>query len=409
MEDFKSVSASINNKNYSELIRRENPLYDDNSKIRSPFERDYTRILHCSAYRRLKHKTQVFYNVGSDHICTRMEHVLHVESVSYTIAKRLNLNEELTKAIAIAHDLGHAPFGHYGEKIISKIAKENNLEEFWHEKNGIYFADYIELLPNHDNEYQNLNLTYATRDGIVSHCGEIDNSRALPRKEFIDLHKDFDCAGKYNAITYEGCVVKLSDKIAYVGRDIEDALNLGFLNNEDILELKKIVQLNKGSAINTSTIIGEIIADVCQNSSIKNGICTSLEMETKLAKIKNFNYERIYSSKRFNSFKEYASLIINQIFSVLLEYYNGKETFKNIKQNANLYPTLLKEFLSYLCKYVDIDILPNELKDDYIKYKNVKIYKDLQDKKLYVQAILNYIAGMTDRYAVECFEELIKF
>lgn len=409
MQSLKKGAIVPTNTNYASLIKRETSLYNDNSKIRSPFERDYTRVLHSTAYRRLKHKTQVFYNVDSDHICTRMEHVLHVESVSYTIAKKLGLNEELTKAIAIAHDLGHAPFGHHGEQIISDIAKEHLNESFWHEKNGLYFADFIELLPNHENKYQNLNLTYAVRDGIISHCGEVDNCAVKPRTELIDLQKDFCTAGKFNPITLEGCVVKLADKIAYVGRDIEDALNLRFLSQEDVLELKNIVKLKKGSAINTSTIIGEMIGDICKNSSLEKGICLSQVTGEKLSKIKKFNYQKIYSSKRFNAFKEYSKLIINQIFNTLLEFYSGKDTLKNLKQNQNLYPTLIKEFYYYLCKYVNAEILLKEDKKYFKDYINIKIYQNLQNKQIYIKAILDYISGMTDRYAVDTFSELIKY
>ena len=124
-KQFASVAMSEKHKNWERITQRENELYSRLDDIRSPFARDYTRILHSLAYRRLKHKTQVFYNAaGNDHICTRMEHVLHVESVSNTIARQLGLNEELTKAIAMAHDLGHAPFGHQGEKIIRKLTKQ---------------------------------------------------------------------------------------------------------------------------------------------------------------------------------------------------------------------------------------------------------------------------------------------
>ena len=328
MEDFKIVSATEQNKNYNKLINRKTMLYDDNSQIRSPFERDYTRILHSTAYRRLKHKTQVFYNVESDHVCTRMEHVLHVESVSYTLAKRLNLNEELTRAIATAHDLGHAPFGHHGEDIIKKLSKKYLDKSFWHEQNGLYFADQIELLPNHFNEYENLNLTYAVRDGIISHCGEVDNCSVKPRQNFIDLETDFVSPGKYNAITYEGCVVKLADKIAYVGRDIEDALSLGFLSVDDLKRLREIVNLKTGE-INTSTIIGEMIGDICLNSSIEKGICLSSEKAEMLTKIKAFNYKYIYSNNKFEAFKKYSELVIEQIFECLLNYYKGEESLQN--------------------------------------------------------------------------------
>lgn len=115
---FEGFAATPNSANWEQLTTRQSELYSRPDDIRSPFARDYTRILHSMAYRRLKHKTQVFFNIGNDHICTRMEHVSHVESVSSTIARRLGLNEELTKAISTGHDLGHAPFGHQGEAII---------------------------------------------------------------------------------------------------------------------------------------------------------------------------------------------------------------------------------------------------------------------------------------------------
>ena len=149
----------------------------------------------------------------------------------------------------MAHDLGHAPFGHHGERIIGKLYnKYLNGETFWHEKNGLYLADKIELLPDHENVYRNLNLTYAVRDGIVSHCGEVDENGVKPREELIDLN-EFTTPGKYQPATYEGCVVKLSDKIAYVGRDIEDALNLGFLSPASVAKLQKIVGLKNGEAV----------------------------------------------------------------------------------------------------------------------------------------------------------------
>lgn len=111
-------------------------MYDRTNDIWSEFERDYTRIIHSNSYRRLKHKTQVFFSPENDHICTRIEHVTHVESISYSIANYLELNTELTKAIAVSHDLGHSPFGHSGEKILSELSKRDLGIPFWHEKNG---------------------------------------------------------------------------------------------------------------------------------------------------------------------------------------------------------------------------------------------------------------------------------
>ena len=122
MKKFENVSANSNHPNWEKMIFRKNKLYDRNNDIRDDFQRDYTRIIHCNAYKRLKHKTQVFFSPENDHICTRSEHVTSVESISYTIAKYLGLNTELTKAISVSHDIGHSPFGHEGEKVLSKIS-----------------------------------------------------------------------------------------------------------------------------------------------------------------------------------------------------------------------------------------------------------------------------------------------
>ena len=304
---FKSVAATDKNNNWDKLIVRNGELYSRKDEVRSLFERDYTRILHSLAYRRLKHKTQVFYNIDNDHICTRMEHVAHVDSVSATIAKNLGLNYELTKAIAIGHDLGHAPFGHSGEKVISELSEEHLGIKFWHEKNGLRFVDEIELLEDDYRDYANLNLTYAVRDGIISHCGEVDENGLKPREEFIDLN-DFNEPGEFQPITWEGCVVKISDKIAYVGRDIEDAICLGFLNKDLETRLKMMARIHDQKAINTTVIMHNLIVDICENSSPGAGICLSDRYLKQLKEIKDFNYEYIYKHKRldaFNDYKEY--------------------------------------------------------------------------------------------------------
>mgnify|MGYP002798613024 CR=1 FL=1 len=406
---FKEVAATSLNKNYEKLIKREKELFQSPNEIRQPFARDYTRILHSTAYRRLKHKTQVFYNIESDHICTRMEHVLHVESVSYTIAKTLELNDELTHAIAMGHDLGHAPFGHYGESVINKLSKQYLGKNFWHERNGLYFVDNIELLPDHSDNFQNLNLTYAVRDGIISHCGERDINSLRPRNEFIDL-QDFTTPGQYNPVTYEGCVVKIADKIAYIGRDIEDAISLGFLSENSLKELSKIVKLDDNSSvINTSTIMGNMIRDICKNSSVEKGICLSEEMSDILNKIKQFNYIHIYGNKRFEPFKKYAELIINEIFNTLLDCYDNGDIFGGLEKKEKFCKYLIGEFRDYLIKYCETCVLPKQYQEKAQRFKNKKIYEKLQTKELYIQAIIDYIAGMTDRYAVKTFNDLITY
>ena len=221
---FKDFAISENNPKWQESVQRLAPLLQKQFDIRSPFDRDITRIIHSSAYRRLKHKTQVFFATNNDHICTRIEHVNHVASISKTISKALGLNVSLAEAIALGHDLGHSPFGHHGERIIEKIMEKHGFQKkFWHENNSLRFVDVIETLPNYSGFKENLNLTYAVRDGIVCHCGEVNENCIKPRNEAIDLN--LIEKGKQMPYTYEGCVVKISDKVAYLGRDIEDAYN----------------------------------------------------------------------------------------------------------------------------------------------------------------------------------------
>ena len=302
---FKKVAATAQNNKYKKLIERENELYKRASDIRSEFARDFTRILHSTAYSRLKHKTQVFFNIDNDHICTRMEHVQHVESVSSTIATYIGLDSELTRAIAMGHDLGHAPFGHCGEEIINEIMNRKIFisttpqKHFWHEKNGVRFVDKIELLKNKDDIYTNLKLTYAVRDGIISHCGEIDENGIKPRDDFLDLEKQFTEPNKYNPITWEGCVVKFADKIAYLGRDIDDAQRLNFLNETTLKELElEPMKIDSNMHINSTVFMHDLIIEVCNNSSPEMGICLSEEGYRNLEKIKEFNYDHIYNNDR---------------------------------------------------------------------------------------------------------------
>lgn len=326
---FAEVAATPENLKWNQLIERPSELYTRSDDVRSPFARDYTRILHSNAYRRLKHKTQVFYNIDNDHICTRMEHVAHVELVSNTIASNLGLNTELTKAIAMEHDLGHAPFGHHGETIITALIHKyiSEDESFWYEKNGLHFVDDVELLS--DNYNNQINLTYAVRDGIISHCGEVDENGLKPREEHIVLEQEFQKAGLFQPFTWEGCIVKLSDKIAYVGRDIEDAIQLGFLDDTAQNLLKEMAQANDEEAINTTVIMHNLIIDVCNNSTPDKGICLSEKFLNQLKTIKDFNYKYIYNNKRFNAFKAYSDLVLTQIFDVIYNAYAEKIYLKN--------------------------------------------------------------------------------
>lgn len=405
---FHLVATTDKNPKWKELIKREKELYSRADDIRSPFARDYTRILHSMAYRRLKHKTQVFFNINNDHICTRMEHVNHVESVSSTIAKELGLNEELTKAISIGHDLGHAPFGHHGEKVLSKFSEKYLHKKFWHEQNGLRFVDNIELLEDNYRFNKNLDLTYAVRDGIISHCGEVDQNGLRPRDELIDL-KLFTQAGQYQPATWEGCVVKLSDKIAYVGRDIEDAINLGFLDASAQEKLLKMARLYDQKVMNTTVIMHNMIIDICNSSSPENGIALSQTFLEQINEIKKFNYTHIYGNKRLKPYMHYSELIITEIFTVLLDCYDEKHTFSALDTQLQYSPILLGSFKKWLCRYCESDFIPNNYIDRDRVYDNEKIYGRLENKKVYVQAIIDYISGMSDHFAIDVFNELITY
>ena len=405
---FADTAAVPGSPNWDKLISRRTPLYERPVDVRSPFARDYTRILHSLAYRRLKHKTQVFFNIDNDHICTRMEHVAHVESVSSTIAKYLGLNDELTKAISIGHDLGHTPFGHQGETIIEALTKKYLDEDFWHEKNGLRFVDKVELLEDTYKKSQNLNLTYAVRDGIISHCGEVDENGIKPRSEFIHP-ESFQKAGQFQPITWEGCVVKFADKIAYIGRDIEDAERLGLLDKaaEDIL--LDMARQTDQNALNTTVIIHNMIIDICENSSPESGIRLSLKFLKQLNDLKAFNYEQIYNHPRLKPFKSYAEMIISEIFGILLELYDGKYTIYTMDKIEKFYHLLHKSFKKWLSRYCTISIVPQEYEQLSLSCENEKIYGSLDTEQEYIQAILDYIAGMTDRFAIKIFTELITY
>lgn len=393
---FKECSANKDNPKWKNMIKREKEIYKRENDIRSEFERDYTRLLHCNAYRRLKHKTQVFFSPENDHICTRIEHVMHVESVSYTIAKYLGLNTELTRAIATGHDIGHSPFGHAGERILSEISKGDIGEPFWHERNGLEYVDKIELLEDTNTSKQNLNLTYAVRDGIVSHCGEIDENGLKPREEYINLN-EYLYPNQYAPYTWEGCVVKISDKISYLGRDIEDAITLGILD-EKLEELYRILQSKQ--VINNTVIIHYLIQDLCKNSSVEKGLCFSNETFNLLKDIKAFNYKNIYFANKIKPSGRFFNIVLNEIYFTLKSIYDGENTLKNMSNMKKMYPDVVGNFQQWLESYWDSD--RNE------SNKNDVIF-NINDKRDFCKAIIYYISGMTDNFAQDTYNKIIGF
>lgn len=403
---LKSVAMNETHKNYHLAIRRQENLYARRKDIRTPFGRDYTRIIFSEAYRRLKHKTQVFFAVENDHICTRSEHVNLVESVSHTIAHELGLNTELTKAIAVGHDLGHAPFGHGGEVILTKIAKEYGLDKFWHEKNSLHFVDNIELLEDNEHNLKNLNLTYAIRDGIVSHCGEMNQKFIKPRSEYIDL-SEYNYAGQYNPYTYEGCVVKMADKIAYLARDIEDALRLKILTQKDVDELKE--RLNaltsyQFHAINNGAVVNYFITDVIENSTIEDGIGLSDDGLVIMKEIMKFNYENIYLIKRMHIHNDYVALILQAIFNYLYDFKNSENLIDDLNKQSDSFPKLISTYVGWLEKYA---LFKNQTRKK--EYLNKVVYDFVNDPLALEKSIIDFMAGMSDNFIIQIFNELISF
>jgi dGTPase len=246
------------------------------------------------------------------------------------------------------------------------------------------------------------------RDGIISHCGEVDQNGLRPREELIDL-KLFTEAGQYQPATWEGCVVKISDKIAYVGRDIEDAINLGFLDISAQEKLLKMARLYDQKVMNSTVIMYNMIIDICNSSSPENGISLSKTFLEQINEIKNFNYNHIYGNKRLSPYMHYSELVITEIFNVLLDCYDEKHTFTALETQLQYSPILLASFKKWLCRYCESDFIPNQYIDRDRIYDNDKIYGRLENKKIYVQAIIDYISGMTDHFAIDVFNELITY
>ncbi|MDR1747775.1 MAG: HD domain-containing protein [Spirochaetaceae bacterium] len=355
----------------------------------------------------MKHKTQVFFAPKNDHICTRMEHVNHVASVSSTISKYLGLNEQLSNAISLGHDIGHAPFGHHGESCINDIYKRYNPgEQFWHEKNSLLFADFIETLQDPGGFERPLDLTYAVRDGIICHCGEIDENGLKPRSENRDLYK-IEKAGQYQPYTWEGCVVKISDKISYLGRDIEDARQYHIIDQQSFGKLKELVRDTLGEkpdlTVNTTVLINELIVDICNNSTPETGLCFSENCFRFIRGIKKFNADHIYTYWKIEEFKKYTTLIINTIFESLLRTY--PEVKKSRRYSGSEFFTRMDAaFREWLIKYTDFS---PELKKEHNYATEVLFHID--DEGDYIRCIGTFISGMTDQFAIKTYEDLISF
>ncbi|HHV60933.1 MAG TPA: HD domain-containing protein [Clostridiaceae bacterium] len=347
---------------------------DNKCPVRTDYERDADRILYSMEFRRLRHKTQVFFNAKNDHICTRMEHVLYVASISRTIARTLNLNQDLTNAIALGHDLGHAPFGHSGERVLDRCLKKKDPKAFFqHEDHGLRVVDRLATRISKENsEKRGLNLTFEVRDGIVSHCGEKYGECYLER----DTSKDPSSLATtpsylQNPYTLEACLVRLVDKIAYVGRDIEDAVRVNLMDFDDIPKsiLDELGYTN-GQIINT------LVCDIIENSYGKDYIKLSREKGEALEQLISENVRLIYRTDKIKRYEKNAENVIEGLFLNLIEVCEDVDKLKS--SSLNVY----RQFYRFM--------------------ENVGYDKDEPAE----QKVVDFIAGMTDNFAMKCFEEI---
>ncbi len=331
----------------------------NNLDIRTPFFRDIDRILYSLSYTRYMDKTQVFSFNENDHICKRMIHVQFVSKIARTIGRALGLNEDLIEAAALGHDLGHVPFGHLGEHILNDISLRHNEGYFNHNIQSVRTLMFIE------NKGLGKNISVQVLDAIMCHNGELAMDKYEPRKktkeEFLEeyydsYHKDV----KLIPMTLEGCVVRISDLIAYIGRDIEDALRLGIIKIEDIPS-----HITSALGKSNSEIVNTIILDIINNSFDKNYIKISDNIYKAIVDLKDFNYKNIYAKANSSD---------------------------DIKRYEKMFNELFDKFL------IDLEIgnHSSTIYKNYINYMDEE-YKKNTDARI----VIDYIAGMTDDYFVK--------
>ncbi len=264
---------------------------------RQNFAVDADRILHSRAYTRYIDKTQVFYLLDHEHISHRVLHVQLLSKIARTIGRSLRLNEDLLEAIALGHDIGHPPFGHDGERILSRLCEGHGIGPFLHSIQGVRFLDRLE------KGGQGLNLSLQVLDGILCHDGESHLERLAPEREKTFAHLEEEMRLKLaepelslKPMTLEGCVVRLADTISYIGRDLEDAITLNLVRRE---EMPPLVADTLGRT--NGKIIYSLVTDLIRTGFDKNYVAYSPEVGQALKVLKEFNYERIYNNPRIKA------------------------------------------------------------------------------------------------------------
>ncbi len=364
---------------------------DDDGDLRPPFFRDVDRIVHSKAYARYIDKTQVFFDIINANITHRSLHVIIVSRVVRQIGRVLKLNTDLCEAIALAHDIGHSPYGHVGEEILDKISHKHNLAKFMHNAQSIRWLAYLEKrFPK--KPAKGLNLTLQTLDGVLCHDGEINEIELKPKKvngkSWEDHFKEYEDCFNENKIkripmSYEGIAVRFADSISYIGRDIEDAILLKFIKRKEIPEnCKRILGDTNRKIIKT------LIMDLLTFSLDNDTIGYSEEIFEALKALKRFNYEKIYNRRDLLidktsqiSFKEELAKKFELIFEISL---------KDLEEE-NYNSPIFKDHVEYI---------------DDANYSTY--YKALKNRNELPLIVRDFIAGMSDKYFLEVHERYRK-
>ena len=332
--------------------------------MRTQFAVDRDRILYSGAYRRYHGKTQVFSftNLIDEEMTNRNLHIAYVSQISRTIGKYLGLNTELIEAIALGHDLGHPPFGHDGEIALSDACVRHGIGHFHHNIESLHIVDHI------SRKGRGLNLTFPVRDGIISHDGEVHNTILYPEKdkdeariqEYIRLKKE-GMELDWMPATLEGCVVRITDTIAYIGQDIEDAIRFNLLKRED---LPQKVTDKLGNT--NSQIIDTLIRSVIINSYGQDWIAFDEETSYYLLELKKFNYENIYTNEKVKK----SNKIIYRTMGIMFDKY-----LEDIEKN-NRESKIFKHFLDHKSPEYREGFSPAEQVRDFIATMTDRYYNE---------------------------------
>ncbi|MDO8841973.1 deoxyguanosinetriphosphate triphosphohydrolase family protein [Methanocalculus sp.] len=347
----------------SDAVRRYKRKSED---IRTPYSRDSDRILHSRAYARYIDKTQVFSLLENDHITHRVLHVQLVSKIARTVGRSLRLNEDLIEAIALGHDIGHIPFGHFGEKCLSLICEREGIGSFRHNLQGVRFLDEIE----------DLDLTLQVLDGILCHDGEsqatVLSPVRIPDDDAFAIfdRKVRDVAAGDPAIpaTPEGCVVRFSDTIAYIARDLRDAAEVGLIHDFTDLppDIRSILGENEGEIINRLTL------DLITTGNVSIGFSEAVGSALNL--LKKYNYEHIYEHEKTRGQDRIIRTMFEVVFTTL------KENLEDEERNSKIFTD-----------YLDTPWISSEYK------------KSISDAGV----VRDFIAGMTDRYFERLYSSLV--